>query len=525
MRLVWIGLALVATLSSASVEPARAQGAPSIVNPPEAVDRGARSPATLVPSQIPLSGVLDPEVYRLGPGDVLVANVWGKISMNLPLEVGPDGAVFVPGHGSIDVSGMTLAGARRRIESLLHAQYRGVRVEVRLQRVRSFYVYRTGEIRHPGPVLAQGSSRVVDLLPDSLFLPGSSRRNIQVRHQDGTSHVYDLELFMSAGVPQPSDALGGGDVIYVPRAAGRIGAWGGVRRPGSHETNPTDSLSTLFRLAGGLRPEAFGERALLIRWSEAGRESMWVSMDSVQAGTTNFPLRNGDNLYVPFDPEYREVHQVTVIGRVQRSGDYPIRLGESRISDVVEAAGGFLDDADLTAIRLIRRRNGTGEDAELDRLSRLSRDQMTESEYVSLQTKLAALSPDYRIEWARVARGDAALDPLLFDGDVIRVERSTNTIRVDGQVRRPGVFEFQPGRGSGHYVRLAGGYTDRAARSRVRVTRAVNGQSVHERDVEELAPGDFVWVPERPDQSTWDQVRDLITVAAQVATIVIAVRR
>lgn len=498
-------------------------GAPGVepVNP-----RGAAI-STFGSSNAPLSGVLDPEAYRLGPGDALVANVWGKISMTVPLEVGPDGAVFVPGHGSINVSELTLAEARRRIEALLHGQYRDVKVEVRLQRVRSFYVYRTGEVHDPGPVLAQGSSRVVDLLPDSLFTPLSSRRNIEVRHRDGTTYVYDLVLFLTGGIPQTSGALGGGDVIYVPRAAGRIGAWGGVSRPGQFELGIRDSLWTLFQLAGGIRPEAHPDSALVLRWTDAGsRESLWVSIEQIRTRAVNFPMRNGDNLYVRFDPEYREVHQVTLVGRVRNSGDYPIRLGVTRLGDVLEAGGGFLPSADLSAIRLIRTRNGSvGKDVEFQRLSRLSREEMTETEYASFQTQLAALHPDFRIEWSRVRRGDPALDPLLSDGDIIRVERSSNAIRVDGQVRRPGVFEHEPGRDSDYYVRLAGGYTERASRSKVRVTRTVNGQTVSAREVRELAPGDFVWVPERPDKSTWDQLRDVITVAAQVATIVIAVRR
>ena len=60
--------------------------------------------------------------------------------------------------------------------------------------------------------------------------------------------------------------------------------------------------------------------------------------------------------------------------------------------------------------------------------------------------------------------------------------------------------------------------------SRVRVTRAVTGQTLPARNVRVLDPGDFVWVPERPDKSPWDYARETLTALAQVATVIIAVR-
>lgn len=474
----------------------------------------------------PLSGVLDAESYRLGPGDALVVNIWGPLSMSVPIEVGPDGYAFIPGRGSIYVADMTLDAARHRIEALVRQQYRNVQVEIRLIRVRTIFVYRTGEVIEPGPVLAQGSSRVADLLPDTIFTPQSSRRNIVVRHRDGTSYTYDLQLFLQAGVPQSSEALAGGDVIYVPRTTTQIGAWGGVARPGVFELGQHDSLRTLLQLAGGLLPSAQTGRALIVRMRNGVRsESTWISVDA-GSRDLDMPLRDGDLLYVTYDPERRDIHQVSLVGHVVRAGEYPITVGKTRLSDVIESAGGFRAGAATSTIRLIRTHpdRSIGE-AEFQRLSRLSREQMTESEYESFQTEVAVLEPEFLIDWARVKHGDPALDPLVLDGDVIRVDRTTRTVRVGGQVRRPGVFEYAANRSVSDYIRLAGGFNVHGARSRVRVTRAVNGQSVHARDAGDIAPGDFIWVPERPDKTTWDYFKDLVTISAQVATVIIAVRR
>jgi hypothetical protein len=74
-------------------------------------------------------------------------------------------------------------------------------------------------------------------------------------------------------------------------------------------------------------------------------------------------------------------------------------------------------------------------------------------------------------------------------------------------------------------VRLAGGYSNRSHQGKVLVTRSVTGQTLRVKDVEGIAPGDMIWVPERPDKTLWENLQTLITVAAQVATVVIAVRR
>ena len=165
----------------------------------------------------------------------------------------------------------------------------------------------------------------------------------------------------------------------------------------------------------------------------------------------------------------------------------------------------------------------TEKDQELDRLLRLSRNDLTSSEYEVLRTKLAGQREDYRVDWARL-EGSKDLDLLLRDGDVVRVERLVSSIRVDGEVRRPGILNFVRGESVEDYVAQAGGYTDRAWRGKVRVTRAVTGQTLLARNVRTLDPGDFVWVPEKPDVTVWQQSREILTALAQVATIVIAIR-
>ena len=155
---------------------------------------------------------------------------------------------------------------------------------------------------------------------------------------------------------------------------------------------------------------------------------------------------------------------------------------------------------------------------------RLSRSELTASEYEGLRTKLAGLREDYRLDWGKLQHSPQSLDLLLLDGDVVRVDRLVSTVRVDREVRAPAILAYKPGLSVEDYVRQAGGFTGRAWRGKVRVTRSVTGQTLVANHVSALGPGDFIWVPEKPDVTAWQQTRDILSSLAQVAAIVIAIR-
>jgi protein involved in polysaccharide export with SLBB domain len=148
---------------------------------------------------------------------------------------------------------------------------------------------------------------------------------------------------------------------------------------------------------------------------------------------------------------------------------------------------------------------------------------MTSSEYATFQTRLAGLSPDFRVDLRKVAAGGAS-DPLLTNGDRIVVSRVVRSVRVDGQVLRPGVVDLKPGEPWSYYVKQCGGTTTRAAKSQVRITRASSGQTLPAKETDVPLAGDFLWVPERADNPAWPYIRDSILIMAQLATVAIAFR-
>lgn len=472
-----------------------------------------------------LPGAIDPSRYVLGPGDVLQLALWGRVTRTDLIEVGPEGSVLLPGAGVLHVDGLTLAEGRDRILARVRQQVRGVDMDVRLARGRRFLVFVTGEVKSAGTETALGTSRVADVIDHAVLLPTSSRRRITISGRDGTVRIADLELYQRTGDDALNPYLRDGDIVNVPVASEFVFVAGAVARPGRYELGPRDSLRTLLRIAGDPLPAAAADSALLILWPEQFRsESLYVHLADVYTNRQNPPLHDGERFYVAFIPGYHEQLESTILGEVSRPGAYPIVEGRTRLSDLVRSSGGFLPTADLSSIRLRRRLANSGEkDPELDRLLRLSRNELTLSEYEKLQTLLAGSREDYRVNWNAVVTQGASADLLLRDGDEVRVEKLVSSVRVDGEVRQPAILTYRPGRRVEDYVREAGGYTNRAWRGKVRVTRSVSGQTLLAKNVQSLGPGDFIWVPEKPDVTVWQQAKEVITAVASIATIIIAI--
>jgi polysaccharide export outer membrane protein len=487
----------------------------------------------LAPTQGPpvaqaLSGPVDPAEYVVGPGDILQINLSGGVNRSWDSTILPEGTLYVPSVGPIQVTGLTLVEARRAVLQRIANEYRGVAIDLRLMRPRTLLVYLAGETSQAGPHPVSAASRASEVLAEALFNDRASRRNVEIRRRtrDGETRMrIDLTRFRLTGSMASDPMLREGDVLFFPRVVSEVAIEGAVGRTGRYDLAPGDSLSTLFQLAGGLLPEAT-DGAVLVRFVDATHtDSLSFSAADVLAGRYDDALRPGDHVYVYFQPHYHYLEQVTIMGEVQRPGTYPLLPGSSRLSNLVVAAGGFLPTGDLASLRVFRATpQSTEADPEIERLAQLGRKEMTSSEYEVLRARVTARRPDFRVDWNRVTPG-GDLDLTLRPGDIVRVDRLGASVRVEGEVRLPGLVGYEPGRRVEEYVRLAGGFSERALRGRVRVKRAVTGQTMLAKDVASLEPGDLVWVPERGESTRWQDTQAILLVLAQIATVIVAVRR
>lgn len=91
-----------------------------------------------------------------------------------------------------------------------------------------------------------------------------------------------------------------------------------------------------------------------------------------------------------------------------------------------------------------------------------------------------------------------ALDDLVLPNDLIIVPQAPK-LYVNGEVRRPGDYMYEKGLTVHKAITMAGGFTEKAAESRTKVLRVVNGQEVTVSvKLEDLIhPNDIIVVPQR----------------------------
>ncbi|MCX7799469.1 MAG: SLBB domain-containing protein [Fimbriimonadales bacterium] len=288
----------------------------------------------------------DPERYQLGPGDVLKVRFWSPAfePKEHTVKVDARGVVSLPDTNvRAVVRGRTLGQAESLLRSELRRLIRNADVLVQLEEVRTMAITVMGEAYQPGRYQVPS----VATLFNAVYLFGGptddgSFRRIELRRSDGTRRVLDLYRYLLGGDASQDTPLQPGDAIFVPRAERRVVVSGEVARPGVYEILPGETLRDAVRMAGGLRPTAVADAALLETVGESGSlpGRVLLRLDLDRAGVE---LKDGDVLDVPSLPS-AILNEALVEGAVERPGRYPVAEGTT-VAELLRLAGGLSREA------------------------------------------------------------------------------------------------------------------------------------------------------------------------------------
>jgi len=479
------------------------------------------------PPSASLEGKVDPEEYMLGVGDVLSVGFWGEVNRQEQVTVTPDGVILVPPVGPIDVDGLTLAEARVLLVEKLSPYYRPSILSVSLLRIRSFRVHVVGQVSFPGAYEVNSITRVHQAITlAGGFVEGSSMRNVQVYRDDDTVRV-DLTRYVLVGDSDANPFLLEGDVVYIPPRVGSVYIFGSLYRPGNYEFIEGETLSGLIELAGGFRPEADADTLRLSRFPE---NDPWrprqIEITDVGDVRDTLLMRLDDRVFVRARPEWHEDAVVEIIGEVIYPGKYVVEEGEERLTSLIERAGGFTEEASLAEALLVRNAYAERElvvESELMTIGEVS----TSFDHTEMDMfKTFGREPKGLVSISLVGMltGESDfLDPALYDGDRIEIPKVGSFVRVAGQVVSPGLIDIAEDERATYYIKKAGGYTSRADKGKTRVIRGTAGQRF-EATWATILPGDIIWVPEKRERDWWQNFKDVVTIAAQLATVYLVIR-
>ncbi|MBO5024733.1 MAG: SLBB domain-containing protein [Bacteroidaceae bacterium] len=416
-----------------------------------------------------------------------------------------------------------------------------------------------GAVFHPGMFQMNGSINTVrelvnaaEGLREDAFV---ARAVMHRRKPDLTLEVLpvDLQGLMNgtvADIPLRKD-----DVLFIPSKLDMQGEQtvkigGEVNYPGTYLYADNTSLEDIVLQAGGLTDAAsivkvdIYRRIVDVKAKEEASSlietfSFGLKDGFVVDGDPGFILKPFDEVVVRKSPTYTEQQNVSVEGAVNFTGEYAMSSKNFHLSDLVKAAGGLSAVAYSKGARLERRMT---EEERLQRENTLRTSQIALYEesmnseknfdfnradtLLNMKLDLGNTYP-VAINLDKAIENPGGVDDItLREGDKLVIPQYTNTVKVSGDVMYPISMNYKEGESLNYYIKRAGGYGDRARKSRVYAVY-MNGsvELISHHSSKAIQPGCEIVVPSKQNKNKMStaEVMSIGTSATSVATMIITV--
>ncbi|MEH6635510.1 MAG: SLBB domain-containing protein [Halioglobus sp.] len=313
-----------------------------------------------VPSTFsPVAGIPVPPNYRIGPGDTIIVQLFGKRNVEYKLVVTRDGNILVPEYGPVTLAGMTFDEAEQRLTEGFESQVIGVKAVVTMGQLRTIQIRLAGDVVQPGVYTIGGLSTMIDaLLVTGGVRPTGSLRNIELVRGGKSVATLDFYDLLLRGRMDQDFFLAHNDTIFVPAIGPIVYVGGEVQRPAIYELSGEQTVGQVIAMSGGLLPTASLPHSHIERIQSGGTRTLIDfsasnGLDN-ESAILNTKVRTGDLLRVlSLEDELSDV--VLLSGHVKRPGGYQFRSG-MRVSDVVSGAEVLQPGADVDFL-LIKREN------------------------------------------------------------------------------------------------------------------------------------------------------------------------
>lgn len=395
----------------------------------------------------PNENLATPENYVLGPGDEVVIEIWGANEASIRETISAEGRISVSQIGPIYLNGLTIKQANTQVRRVFAQKYAGVMgdapvsdVSVSLGSVRTIQVNVFGEVEVPGTYRLSGFSTVFH----ALYRAGGvtergSVRNINVVRGGKVIANVDIYPFLVEGKMDANVRLQDGDVISVPVYENLVNVDGLVKRPMDYEMRSGETVKGLLDYAGGFDGGAYTKQIRINRAGEAQRSILTVTEDRY----SSVMLEAGDSLYVDGMTE-NFANRIEIKGKVYRPGAYELGSEISTVKQLIEHAGGVLEDAFLNRARIERKKD----------------DLTSESLSFNLGSLLAGRTADIKLR---------KNDVVIVD-DLHQISE-VGTLTINGFVNQPQEVEYAENMTIEDLILLAGGLQRGASSARVEVSR------------------------------------------------------
>lgn len=273
------------------------------------------------------------------------------------------------------------------------------------------------------------------------------------------------------------------DVLFIPTQTERVSERtvsinGEVFSPGTYQFADNETIEDLIIRAGGLTDAAslakvdVSRRIVDSNATAKTREIAKTFTFSLKGGLVidgdrNFVLEPYDVVSVRRSPAFSTARTIRIDGEVNFEGDFTLENKQMHLSDAIKMAGGATDDAYLRGARLVRQMNDeerVRQQATLEAIRNILTDRGDSISGAKLQlgdTYVVGIELDKAMK-----NPGGEYDILLREGDRIFVPEFNGSVKISGDVFFPNTVSYVAGKGYKYYVNQAGGFGNRAKKSK-----------------------------------------------------------
>lgn len=362
--------------------------------------------------------IATPSNYVLGPDDEIILLIFGYSEKKHNLLVSPEGDIYVPNVGPINVNGLSIEQATKKIKAKLASTiYQAINtgktsIQVTLGKIKSIRVTVIGEANKPGTYTVSSLTTLYNLL----YLCGGpsklgSYRNIQLYRENKLDRTADLYSFLLNGNQTDNVLLKEGDLVKIPFYTNRVRVFGNVKRSGQYEVFETEKINDLLNYCGGFNENAYKAGITAYRITDRERIVVDINADNYN----NFALKGGDEYFIR-KLQDNFSNRVAISGSVLRPGSYELKPN-LKLKQLIDYVGGVKEDAFTERVSIFRYFEN-----KMPLMVSCSLDSITKN------------NVDFNLQ-----KNDSIVIHSIFDFV------DSQYVQIDGNIRKPGYLQWRKG--------------------------------------------------------------------------------
>jgi protein involved in polysaccharide export with SLBB domain len=499
--------------------------------------------------------------YILGYGDEVIISVWGQAEQYEKKILERDGTVFIDNVGLLYLGGKTQKDAKiylqerfSKVYASLNASPQLTYLEFSIGRIKNINISVAGHVQYPGNYVVNPSISISNIL----ILAGGvtnkgTLRNITVQRNNSVIDTLDLyPLITGIGIIDQIPIFDG-DIIIVPPKSANIAVTGNVLSPAYFEIKSGESILELLEYAGKVN----NINNIII--SRESNDNLYLEKSQFD----NTKLMAGDSLIVPIKYNSKKSISVSITNRPVINIPWIKNLTFNQILNIVS-----VNIDNIEQVELIRRNNTLNnkesysfELSNSDEFLFFSNDYLSihlyetfsplsrvvikgqvnspgtyalindQESLKSLINRAGGFQGSASIKHVSVKRdtlefGSETGELVIAHGDTIKVNPISETVKVEGEVHWPGLFEWTKDSRVKQYIIYAGGLTSYGDKSHiVYITPYGKALKISANSNKLILPGSTIRISEKPisEQNIrpdrFQQVSSIITSLVTIAIL------